>query len=402
MEIEEVKQKVEESKYKDWFNNLNLSINFVCVGLNKSFLGFVELFDFFQNQKKLWENTKDDEIGNMKESKGYFTHIHHELEKLLVTNPYMEQHEFLSSWHKILSRIQTKPDKYFTYDSREAEFLLDVYKNHLMSGYAALQFLRGERVDRPNNHDDLIGNNLAYDFKIKGINIFREDKSKKDVGSSSNDTKSANDELMLPKRQKQLVDRLFEFGFLQQDFVFTPFDNDNFQLQYKHKDQYNYVHRDKRIVFSPGNNHQLKTTLVSKGFSDGLRFLSVWLTEMKENLDIGNPWQEDPAMKDFFEDSEFNPYEEIMSEEEQYIFAERIDNLLGEFKQLRIDTTKISDDFNHLKKISSKVSKKDVALLLIGMIGSHIMTGLIPPQNIPSVWTLVANLLRGIRTLLLN
>lgn len=388
MDINEVKKKIAESPHKKWFNEINLSINFICVGLNKSFNGFVNLFDFFQTQTELWSTVKDQEIGNMKESKSYFTTIHQDLEKLLVASPNKNQNELYTAWNGILAYIQTKPDKYFTYNSIEAEFLLDVYKNYPMAGYSALQFLRGEAVSRNNNADDILGNSLASQFRISKKNPFRgsENAPKNDFEKQ---IEMSFDEIMLPKRQKQILDKIIELGFINKDFEFIPMTNDDFRIQYNHKSHYNYTHKDKRAIFSPGNNNQLKTTLVSKGFLDGLKYISVWLTEMKENLSIGNPWSKEPEINDFFNNDNFSPYEELLNVEEQKLLSEKLDLLLDQFEQLKIDTTQIKKDVEHIKDMSDKISKKDIMLLILGTITSSIFAGIIDQEQATSVWKLI-------------
>lgn len=208
--------------------------------------------------------------------------------------------------------------------------------------------------------------------------------------------------IMLPIKQKQVVDKIRAAGFKPNDFVFEPKSNEEFSLIYKAIPVFVYQRMAKpntgNFGYSPASNGNLRAAFRFTGFGSLMDNIDKWFDAIKENIEIGNPWED---IENTMDSMNFDSYEEMFSATEQVKIADTLDNMLSYFKTLEIDVSKIKDDVEHLKEMSSKISKKDWILLFLGNITGFIFTGLITTEHTSLVWVYVKNLFSGFNIKLL-
>ena len=206
---------------------------------------------------------------------------------------------------------------------------------------------------------------------------------------------------MMPVRQKQVADRIFKNGFNSQDFEFTPLSALQFNVHYK-PNRFYLFSVDQQLFYMgvPGANGNPTFREKAKDWEGILKGFDVWLEYLSENIDAGNPWEEIQATKENLNNMQFDSYEEMLNEDEQKTFSAKIDMLVEHFETLQIDVTAIRDEMEHLKEMSSKVSKKDVFLLFLGTITSLITSAVIPANKVGDVWNYIITMFSSLKMLI--
>lgn len=202
---------------------------------------------------------------------------------------------------------------------------------------------------------------------------------------------------MLPVRQKEIVDKIKSLGFKLKDFKFNPATNDTFVINYLPITDFYISIQSKGYVFKPAQNGILSASGEAATWDTGLKWLDYWLRALKENIEIGNPWEDIEEAKEQMHEMDFDTYEEFFSQEEQSKIEKKLDQLLLEIAKLNIDTTEIKKDIVHLNTMSGKVSKKDWVLLLMGTVTSWVFGSLLSPEHTQTIWEYVKNLFSGFK-----
>ena len=207
---------------------------------------------------------------------------------------------------------------------------------------------------------------------------------------------------MLPVKQKQIVDKLKIAGYNYKDFSFNAIDNESFILTYKPNEFYNITIKDKRHRIRPALGGEIETTGESANWKTTMLRLEYWLNALKENIDVGNPWEEIENAKEQMHEMNYESYEEIFDKEDQNKIELKLDLLLDKINSLNIDTTIIKEDIAHLNKMSAKVSKKDWVLLLIGTVSSWVFSNVLSPEQTQTIWEAVKGLFSGLKNKLIS
>ncbi|OFX20535.1 MAG: hypothetical protein A2033_01065 [Bacteroidetes bacterium GWA2_31_9] len=198
-----------------------------------------------------------------------------------------------------------------------------------------------------------------------------------------------NKVIMLPIRQKKIADKIVAIGLNLNDFIFTPTSNDWFELRYKQNDFYYIKIINGQYTFQPAQGGLRSAAGSIKSWEASLNCIEIWLIGLKENLEIGNPWE---TKFDFNEANYFDSYQELLNDNEVQIFSIKLDSFVNKLESLKIETSEIKKDIEHIKEMSSKISKKDIMLLLIGNVTGWFFSALIPSDSINTVWQFVKNL----------
>ncbi len=206
---------------------------------------------------------------------------------------------------------------------------------------------------------------------------------------------------MLPIKQKQIVDIIKAGGFKTNDYIFTPIDNESFILKLKNDVDYHLTIRNKKYYIKPGQNGIMMAEGESTTWDKGLYWLEYWLKAVKENVEIGNPWEDIEDAKEQMNEMNFDSYEEIFNEEEQNKIEVKLNLLIAEIHKLNIDTTIIKEDISHLNKMSGQISKKDWILLLIGTVTSWVFSSELPLEYSQTIWGTVKTLFSGFKSKLI-
>lgn len=202
---------------------------------------------------------------------------------------------------------------------------------------------------------------------------------------------------MLPVRQKVIVDKIKSLGFKLSDFKFNPATNDFFVINYLPITEYYISIHNKKYALMPAQNGILGAGGEAATWDTGLKWLDYWLRALKENIEVGNPWEDIEDAKEQMNEMDFDTYEEVFNEEEQSKIEKKLDQLLLEITKLNIDTTEIKKDIIHLNTMSGKISKKDWVLLLMGTVTSWVFGNLLSPEHTQTIWECVKNLFSGFK-----
>ncbi len=198
---------------------------------------------------------------------------------------------------------------------------------------------------------------------------------------------------MMPLKQKQVVDVIEKSEFSKSQFEFYPINNDRFKVTYLALPLFHFVINEyKKCSGVPGANGSNYYSSISNDWNGHLKALEIWLIFLRENIIVGDPWAENENLKEFFFENNFSSYEELLNPEEQAVFCKKLDLLIIHIQDIDVDITTIADDMEHLKQMSSKISKKDLMLLLLGSITGYILTGALPPVEANSVWKFIGQL----------
>lgn len=202
--------------------------------------------------------------------------------------------------------------------------------------------------------------------------------------------------IMLPVRQKQVFQTIKNEGFDPFDFLFEPLTNDQFSITYRPNEEYNFskskTPNQNSFVYIPGHNGALKTSFNFASFQHLLKQLTIWLSNLKENISVGNPWQEIHKLRGSLEEFNVDSYEEMFSDEESILARDTIQSFSNYLEEIKVETSLIRKDLDHLSEMISKVSRKDWLFLFLGTITSWLIGGLIPPEEMGTVWDKVKTL----------
>lgn len=202
---------------------------------------------------------------------------------------------------------------------------------------------------------------------------------------------------MLPFKQNKIVEIIKSSGFKANEFNFSPIDNDSFLLKYKPNEDYHLEIKNNKHYIKPAMTGRLFAEGETPSFETALTIVEYWLKAVKENIEVGNPWEDIEDAKEQMNEMNFDSYEEVFNEEEQSKIEKKLDQLLLEITKLNIDTTEIKKDIIHLNTMSGKVSKKDWILLLMGTVTSWVFGSLLSPENTQTIWECVKNLFSGFK-----
>jgi hypothetical protein len=208
--------------------------------------------------------------------------------------------------------------------------------------------------------------------------------------------------IMLPVRQKQIVETIEQAGLKKTEVEFIPTGPNKFEIYYK-KNKFYCFKIDQKNTFKgiPGSDGRLAFQGQLKEWEGCLKALGIWVKYVLQNISIGNPWEEIENQKEDFTEMNFDNYEELFSTDEQNKIADKLDKLLVEFERLHIDVTSITSDLDHLKSMSNQISKKDWILLFLGNITSWTFTNIIPNEHTNTIWEIVKDLFSGFNIKLL-
>lgn len=214
---------------------------------------------------------------------------------------------------------------------------------------------------------------------------------------------------MLAIRQREITDSIIKNGFSLDDFEFKPISNDEFSIYYKPNRTFCLRQSGKKTqgikkmnvyTMIPFVKGVYKETFDFEGFDELKEKFVVWLNALRENVEIGNPWDLFGSNTEFSQNINFDSYEEVFTEEEEKVIHVKLDLLLGKINKLELETSSISDDINHLKGMTNKISKKDWMILLLGFIGSWHLQGLTPSDVYQTIFSYVKSLFSSVKFLI--
>lgn len=195
--------------------------------------------------------------------------------------------------------------------------------------------------------------------------------------------------IITPVRSRQVADKIVENGFQKSEFTFTPTHEARFKLVFKPNEHFQIDFNEKGHSFArPGPNGNMSFTREFKTWENVLDLLSEWLKILKENIEIGNPWEENnTSYQNIFTEN----VEEKMSRFESDFVNEKLDIILEALSTMDISINEIKEDLDYLKNSSNKVSKKDWQIMFHGSFFGWMLSNAIPSDSSKKIWEMIMN-----------
>ena len=212
---------------------------------------------------------------------------------------------------------------------------------------------------------------------------------------------STKETKMLPVRQKAIVDLLKSNQLNPAHFDFVPISNDWFTIFYNRHSIFNFQFDKWKFDYCPGPNGKFKVSGEIARWEGGIAQLNSWLQSLKENILIGNPWEEIEEVKERMSAMNFDSYEEMFNEDDRNRINLKLAKLLDYFEENKITSIDIKNELKHLSEMSDKVSKKDWIMIFLGLITSWIFQDIITSDKSQNIWEFISNLFQGLNIPLL-
>ena len=185
MTLEEVREKIISSTNSEAFNLLELNLNFEQIGFVLHLKGVSSIYEFINQQVNGWNKKQENLPDELKRSKEAFSECKSQIIELIKA----ERHYGIESeWRLLTDDLEESNKTYFTYDTPEVDFLINVFNNHPNSFIGAYRFICNN-ISNNNNKDDLIGIIQAYEFTLKDHSkiLERRNLEKGSIGRIRND-----------------------------------------------------------------------------------------------------------------------------------------------------------------------------------------------------------------------
>lgn len=163
MTTTEVRNKIAESNELDWFNSVEVTIQYTQINFLQKFEGFSSIHKFLNQQVEGWG--KLEVIPNeLSSSKQHFTNLRNRLDNFITTHQQQTESNLNSYWRGEIGQLQSN-NNFFTYDAPETDFLIDLkekFPNYVSGAY---HYLTGQF--NFTNKDNFTGGLFAYEFQLK-------------------------------------------------------------------------------------------------------------------------------------------------------------------------------------------------------------------------------------------
>ncbi|MCA9999515.1 MAG: hypothetical protein KDE56_27315, partial [Anaerolineales bacterium] len=181
MNKQEFREAISKSKGVEWLNNeLEVVFNYPTIGESFNLSGIVSVYDFLIEQVDGWQSI---EIvpDRLKSSEDHFKVLKEAVQSFAERNVESSSAELAIEWSH-LSKTLRGGERLFTYDSPQAQFLIEISSNYpdLVIQGAYNYFIKAN--PSLSSQDLLIGNMLAFEFDFadrlsKGVRRTAEAKS---------------------------------------------------------------------------------------------------------------------------------------------------------------------------------------------------------------------------------
>lgn len=197
----EVRNKIAESKEPNWFNSVEITIQYPHINFLQKFEGFSSIHKFLNQQIDGWEKlgTIPSELNT---SKQHFTNLRNRLDNFINNNHQQLENTLNSNWRNEIGQLQSN-NNFFTYDSPVTAFLVELqgkFPNYVAGAY---HYIIGQY--NFNTKDNFTGGLFAYEFQLKDHTeiVNRRNKEKSSISRIRNDFRN-----QLSESEKQLTEHL--------------------------------------------------------------------------------------------------------------------------------------------------------------------------------------------------
>ena len=180
MTTTEVRKKIAESNEKDWFNSVEVTIQYPHIEFEQSLKGLSSIHKFLSQQVDGW--AKYESVPTvLNTSKQHFTNLKNRIEAFVNRVQNYTEAQLKNGWTTELSQLRSNSN-YFTFDSVNTKFLIDLNTKLPNSVNGAFNYLIRTNNDL-NDRNTFIGSLLAYEFDLKDkAEITERRKSERSAG----------------------------------------------------------------------------------------------------------------------------------------------------------------------------------------------------------------------------
>ncbi|MCA6423886.1 MAG: hypothetical protein IM568_13895 [Flavobacterium sp.] len=171
METQEFNIQIAQSENKEFYDKLNLLIEYPHIGFYNNIQGLTSIYEFI-NRQIAGYNSLEILPPELLNNKLFFENTKNEIIRLFNGNIISE-----SEWNTIFHQLKINNPKIFLYDSPETEFLIRLYKEKQESYAGAIEYFNGQTQNNSNKHY-FIGYLMAYELQSKQFSEIADRKSK--------------------------------------------------------------------------------------------------------------------------------------------------------------------------------------------------------------------------------
>ncbi|GAA4945990.1 hypothetical protein GCM10023314_19080 [Algibacter agarivorans] len=213
MTTTEIRKKIAESSESDWFNSVEVTIEYPHIEFSLTLKGFSSIHKFVSQQLAGWEKLENIP-SELNSSKQHFNTLKGRLDNFLNSRHLETKGNLENYWRTEKGQIQ-KNGNYFTYDSSQTEFLTDINNRIPDSTTGAYNYIVKTNTNLA-DRNNLIGSLLAYEFDLKDNSEIteRRKKEKSSISKIKNDLRS-----QLSESETQLTGHLTKANQDYQKYV---------------------------------------------------------------------------------------------------------------------------------------------------------------------------------------
>lgn len=194
MNTKEFRKLIAESDSAEWFNKVEIQVDYPASNFSQNFKGFGDLHRFLEQQSNGWKKLANNLPNELAKSEWHFSKLKEKLENFInsTSNPHGNYIE--SRWRNEKDDFKGNKD-FLTYDSPESSFLLEVHDKFPNSLSGAYGLMTGNYNLK--NRDEFVGAMMSYEFLLKDHTeiVQRRDKEKSSISRLRNDLRSQVSEM---------------------------------------------------------------------------------------------------------------------------------------------------------------------------------------------------------------
>lgn len=185
MTTTELRKKIAETELPDWFNSATANISYPHINFSIKLEGLSSIHKWLSQQLKGWEDYASIP-SEFEQSKTHFNNLITRIDNFV--NSYHNEtnsRNLDSYWRQEAGKLSSN-SFFFTSDSPQTDFLINIYQNRPGSFQGAYNYIIGSY--RASNRNDFIGSLLAYEFESKDYSeiINRRNKEKSSISKLRN------------------------------------------------------------------------------------------------------------------------------------------------------------------------------------------------------------------------
>ncbi len=171
MTTKEVREFIAESEFTEFFNSIQIEINYPHIDFFQSFKGLSSIHKFLLDQVKGWKKYES-LPSQLERSKEHFIALLARLEGFIIDIIQVDYVALIEkNWMQEAVHLR-KHEQLFIFDSPTTQFLIQLNQEYPDNFPGAYNFLVGLHSHNLNKQENYIGSLMAYDFRYKDHSDF--------------------------------------------------------------------------------------------------------------------------------------------------------------------------------------------------------------------------------------